>query len=221
MRPGKPGGPSDGSLLLRSAAMKEVGLVGVPFSGRSTLFTALTCAGSHGGQANVAVVSVPDPRLAVLTEMEQSKKTVAAQVGFVDVPGGVSSAHGIAKLREADALAVVVRCFGSDAAPASELATVRAELLLADLSVVDPSLHKAVKRAKGKGTDEVAALRRAHAALERETPIRDVELSEADLASLRGLALLTAKPELVVANLEEGTSVPAELEGAGAVGVYA
>ena len=67
--------------------MKDIGLVGVPFSGKSTLFTALTRSGSHGGQANVAVVSVPDPRLAVLTEMERSKKTVAAQVRFVDVPG--------------------------------------------------------------------------------------------------------------------------------------
>jgi hypothetical protein len=139
----------------------------------------------------------------------------------VDVPGGVSSAHGIAKLRETDALALVLRCFGTDADPVSELATVRAELLLADLAVVDPSLHKAEKRAKGRETEEVAALGRAHAALEAETPIRDAGLSEADLASLRGLALLTAKPELVVANLEEGTTVPTELSATGAVGVYA
>ena len=97
--------------------MRDIGLVGVPFSGKSTLFTALTRAGSHGGQANVAVVPVPDPRLAVLTEMERSKKTVPAQVRFVDVPGGVSSAQGLAKLREADALAVVVRCFGADRRP--------------------------------------------------------------------------------------------------------
>ena len=135
--------------------MKDVGLVGVPFSGKSTLFTALTRAGSHGGQANVAVVSVPDPRLDVLTEMESSKKTVASQVRFVDVPGGVSSAQGIAKLREADALAVVVRCFGPDASPAAELANVRAELLLADLAVIESALQKALKRAKGKANDEI------------------------------------------------------------------
>ena len=67
--------------------------------------------------ANVAVVPVPDPRLGVLTEMERSKKTVPAQVRFVDVPGGTSSAQGLAKLRESDALAVVVRCFGADRAP--------------------------------------------------------------------------------------------------------
>jgi hypothetical protein len=214
-------GPSDGSRLLRSAAMKDVGLVGVPFSGRSTLFTALTRAGSHGGQANVAVVPVPDPRLGVLTEMERSKKTVAAQVQFLDVPGGVSSAQGIAKLREADALAVVVRCFGADATPAAELANVRAELLLADLAVVDSSLHKAEKRAKGKETNEVAALRTAHAALEAETPLRDAGLSDEERALLRGIAPLTAKPELVVANLEEGTAMPAGLAASGGVGVYA
>src|ERR671914_1612652 len=99
--------------------MRDVGLVGLPFSGRSTLFTALTRAGSHGGQANVAVVPVPDRRLQVLTELERSKKTVAAQVRFVDVPGGVSSAQGIARLREVDALAVVVRCFGAGRDPAA------------------------------------------------------------------------------------------------------
>src|ERR671918_2802256 len=117
--------------------MRDIGLVGVPFSGKSTLFTALTRAGSHGGQANVAVVPVPDPRLAVLTDMERSKKIVPAQVRFVDVPGGVSSAQGLAKLREADALAVVVRCFGVDRKPTEELAEVRGEVLLADIAVVE------------------------------------------------------------------------------------
>ena len=102
-----PDGPGRWGPLLASPAVKDIGLVGVPFSGKSTLFTALTRAGSHGGQANMAVVPVPDPRLQVLTDMERSKKTVAAQVRFVDVPGGVSSAQGIAKLREVDALAVV------------------------------------------------------------------------------------------------------------------
>ena len=113
--------------------MKDIGLVGAPFSGKSTLFTALTHAGGHGGQANVAVVPVPDPRLQVLTDMERSAKTVAAQVGFVDVPGGLANAQGVATLRETDALAVVVRCFGPDAAPAKELDGVRADLLLSDL----------------------------------------------------------------------------------------
>jgi GTP-binding protein YchF len=199
--------------------MKDVGLVGVPFSGKSTLFTALTRAGSHGGQANVAVVPVPDPRLAVLTDLERSRKTVAAQVRFVDVPGGVSSAQGIAKLREVDALAIVIRCFGVDAAPAPELEAVRAELLLADLAVIEGALAKAEKKARGKPGPEVAALRAAKAALDAETPLADAGLSDDDVAELRGIAPLTLKPAVVVANLEEGTSVPGELPDA--VGVYA
>jgi ribosome-binding ATPase YchF (GTP1/OBG family) len=153
--------------------------------------------------------------------MERSKKTVAAQVRFVDVPGGVSSAQGIARLREVEVLAVVVRAFGADANPAEELATVRGDLLLADLSVVDSALHKAEKRAKSKPSAEVAALRAAHSALEAETPLREAKLEPEVVAELRGIAALTLKPEVVVANLEEGTEVPASLADTGAVGVFA
>src|SRR2546428_10789024 len=92
--------------------MKDIGLVGVPFSGKSTLFTALTRTGTQGGHANIAVVSGPDPRLAVLSEMERSAKTVAAQVRFLDVPGGVRSAQAGAEAREAGAVALVARRFG-------------------------------------------------------------------------------------------------------------
>jgi ribosome-binding ATPase len=199
--------------------MRDIGLVGVPFSGKSTLFTALTRAGSHGGQANVAVVTVPDPRLSVLTEMERSKKTVPAQVRFVDVPGGVSSAQGLAKLREADALAIVLRCFGPDPKPTDELSNVRSELLLADLAVVESALEKATKRAKGKTGPEVDALQRAKDALDGERPLREAGLSEEELGHLKAIAPLTLKPEVVVANLEEGEEPPAELGDA--VGVYA
>jgi hypothetical protein len=201
--------------------MKDVGLVGVPYSGKSTLFTALTRTGSHGGQANVAVVSVPDARLRVLTDMERSAKTVAAQVRFVDVPGGVSSAQGLAKLREVDALAVVLRCFGPDASPLDELASVRAELLLADLGVIESALDKASKKARGKPGPEVDTLRRAKDALDAEAPLRDAAVSDEEAALLRGIAPLTLKPEVVVANLEEGLEVPPELVSLGAIGVYA
>jgi GTP-binding protein YchF len=200
--------------------MQDVGLVGLPFSGASTLFTALTRAGAHGGRANQAVVPVPDPRLVVLAEIERSAKIVAAQVRFVDVPGGVSSAQGVATLREMDALAVVVRCFGADAAPADDLATVGAELLLADLTVVDSALAKAEKRARGTGSEEVDALQRAHEALSAETPLRDARLRQEEAAYLRAIGPLTLKPVVVVANLEEGSAVPPELLE-GAVGVYA
>ncbi|HEX6400453.1 MAG TPA: DUF933 domain-containing protein, partial [Actinomycetota bacterium] len=149
----------------------------------------------------------------------RSKKTVPAQVRFVDVPGGTSSAQGLAKLRESDALAVVVRCFGTDRDPARELADVRSELLLADLAVVESALEKGLKRAKGRPGPDVHALQRAKDALDAERPLRDAGLDDQELAHLKGIAALTLKPEVVIANLEEGDEIPAELSDA--VGVYA
>src|SRR5919198_5899180 len=100
--------------------MKDIGLVGLPYAGKSTLFTAMTRTGAAGGRANQAVVGVPDERLPVLAEVERSRKVVPAQVRFVDVPGG-TSAQGLASLRETDALAIVLRAFGPDADPPKEL----------------------------------------------------------------------------------------------------
>ena len=194
--------------------------MGRPFSGKSTLFTALTRTGGPGGQANHAIVPVPDPRVDVLTELERSAKTVHAQVGFVDVPGGTSSALGIAKLRETDALAIVLRCFGPDAEPGAELADVRADLLLADQAVIEPALEKATKRARGKPGAEVEALAAAKDALAAETPLSDAGLADELLRELKAIAPLTLKPSVVLANLDEGTEVPADLPE-GTVGVYA
>jgi ribosome-binding ATPase len=204
--------------------MKDIGLVGAPYSGKSTLFTALTRVGAAGGRDNQAVVPVPDPRVEVLADMERSRRVVHAQVRFVDVPGG-ATAHGLAALRETDALAVVVRAFGPDADPAAELAEVGADLLLADLGTVEKAVESARKRLKGRspggGVDrEVAVLERAASALAEETPLRELELEEDDRKHLRGLAPLTLKPIVVVANLEEGSSVPEGLPGE-TVGVYA
>jgi ribosome-binding ATPase YchF (GTP1/OBG family) len=152
--------------------------------------------------------------------MERSRKTVAAQVAFVDVPGGLSSAQGVAKLREADALAVVVRAFGGDAKPVAELADVHADLLLSDQAVVEPALERATKRAKGKPGLEVAALEKANEALAGETALRDAGLSAEERRELQGIAPLTLKPVVVVANLEEGTTVPPGLPPE-TVGVFA
>jgi ribosome-binding ATPase len=202
--------------------VKDVGLVGVPYSGKSTLFTALTRTGATGGKANQAVVPVPDPRLPVLAELERSKRIVPAQVRFVDVPGG-TSAQGLATLRTTDALCVVLRAFGPDANPAPELAEVRTDLLLADLGVVDGALENARRRLKGRGAnaaEEVAALERAHAALSSETLLREAGLDQEQEKLLRGLAPLTLKPWVLVANLEEGNVVPGGAPD-GTVGVYA
>jgi ribosome-binding ATPase YchF (GTP1/OBG family) len=151
--------------------------------------------------------------------MERSRKTVPAQVRFVDVPGGVSSAQGLAKLREADALAMVVRCFGGDRKPTEELAEVRGEVLLADLAVVESALEKANKRAKGKPGPDVDALQSAKEVLDRERPLREAGFSDEEMGHLKAIAPLTLKPEVVIANLEEGEELPAEFEEA--VGVYA
>jgi ribosome-binding ATPase len=200
--------------------MKDIGLVGVPFSGKSTLFTALTRSGAKGGHANQAVATVPDERVEVLAGLERSRKIVHAQVRFVDVPGGTSSAQGIAELRMMDALAVVVRSLGPDAKPRAELAEVTAELLLADLAVVESALQKAEKRSRGKPGQDVAALARAREALQGERLLRDAGLSEEERKELRAVAPLTLKPWVVVANLEEGADVPADLPE-GTVGVWA
>jgi GTP-binding protein YchF len=200
--------------------MKDIGLVGVPFSGKSTLFTALTRAGAKGGTASQAVAAVPDPRVETLATMERSRKIVHAQVRFTDVPGGTSSANGIAQLRQMDALSIVVRAFGGDATPAAELAEVTADLILADMAVVDSALKKAGKRARGKPSPEVDALARARDSLNAERLLRDAGLTEEEAKELRAIGPLTAKPWVVVANLEEGTQVPPELPE-GTVGVWA
>jgi ribosome-binding ATPase YchF (GTP1/OBG family) len=113
-----------------------------------------------------------------------------------------------------------VRCFGPDARPTSEVAEVRADLLLADQAVIEPALEKAEKRARGKRTPEVEALAAANTALQAEIPLSDARLSDEHLRELKPIAPLTIKPSIVVANLEEGTDVPEGLPE-GTVGVYA
>lgn len=190
--------------------MKDVGIVGMPYSGKSTLFTALTRSGAAGGRSNQAVVDVPDPRLAVLAEQEASKKVVAAKVRFVDVPGGLT-AQGIAEFRQTDALCMVVRAFGPDADPGGELASLEAELVLADLASLESGLDKARKKAKGKAEmkAEVDVLERAHAMLDSEEPLLGGDFDAADRKILRGYGPLTLKPWIVVANVEEGGELPA------------
>ncbi len=202
--------------------MKDVGLVGLPYSGKSTLFTALTRVGAAGGRANQAVVPVPDPRIPVLTELERSRKSVPAQVRFVDPPGGVG-AQGMAALREADALCVVLRAFGPEARPSEDLAAVLDELVLADLMVTESALDNARRRAKARGAKELGelqALERAHEILSDGKVLREAGLSDDEQMALRSLAPLTAKPVVVVANLEEGSDLPPGLPE-GAVGVWA
>jgi GTP-binding protein YchF len=189
--------------------VKDIGIVGLPYSGKSTLFTALTSSGSVGGRSNQAVVDVPDDRLGVLTDIENSKKTVHARVRFVDVPGGLT-AQGIGEFRKMDALALVLRAFGSDAQPAKELADLQAELLLSDLASIDSGVEKARKRAKSDASArvEVDALEKAHGLLEAETPLREATFEDEQLKALRGYGPLTLKPWIIVANVEESGALP-------------
>lgn len=193
--------------------MKEIGLTGVPGSGKSTVFAALTRHGAPSGRAGRAIVSVPDPRLEVLAALERSKGTTAAQLQFVDVPGG-TGAHALATLRETDALLLVLRAFGPGARPAEELDEVSTRLLLADLEVVETALDTARRklRTRGReGTAEVETLERARTELSGGTPLGRSGLDPEERRRLRGLALLTLKPWIPLANLAEGMDLPREL----------
>ncbi|MGH2749381.1 MAG: DUF933 domain-containing protein [Actinomycetota bacterium] len=184
--------------------MKDVGIVGIPYSGKSTLFTALTSTGSAGGRSNQAVVDVPDARVEKLTALEGSKKTVHAKVRFVDVPGGLT-ARGIAEFRQTDALCIVVRAYGPEADPSGELGSVQAELLLADLASIESALDKGRKKARSskEAQREVDVLERAHALLDSERALREAPWEDDELKFLRGFGALTLKPWIVVANVEE------------------
>lgn len=192
--------------------MKDIGIVGLPYAGKTTLFMAMTRSGATGGRANQAVVDVPDERIAVLADLERSRKTVPAKVRFVDVPGGLT-AQGIAEYRTTDALCVVVGAFSEGDDPGSDLAAVEAELLLADLASIENAATRARKRARGEpeAHAELEALEQAQAHLEAERPLRDVDLDDLARKALRGFGLLTLKPRVVVANVGEGMSAPSTL----------
>jgi GTP-binding protein YchF len=185
--------------------MKDVGIVGLPYAGKTTLFVALTRSGSAGGRSNQAVIDVPDERVATLAELESSKKRTHAKVRFVDVPGGLT-AQGIAEYRQTDALCIVLRAFGGDAHPAGDLEQVKAELLLADLASFESGVEKSRKKARGstEGKRELQILERGVEMLESERLLREGDWDQDELKFLRGYGALTLKPWIVVANIDEG-----------------
>jgi hypothetical protein len=202
--------------------MKSVGIVGLPDAGAGEIFTALTALQSAGsGKAGRARVPVPDERLAVLTKLHESKKTVHSQVEFVDTSAlvrrgargvGTLPAELLGYLRESDALLEVVRGFGDPPpAPGAELDELRLELVYADAEVVSGTLARSTKAARMGDADSkkvAEALERAKEVLDAGTPLRDASWEEDHRRALRDLSLLTIKPSLVVVNTGEGTDVP-------------
>ena len=211
--------------------MLRIGIVGLAQSGKTTLFRILTHAhGSGPGagrtEAHVGVVHVPDARLDHLTGMYQPKKTIHASVEYVDTPGSVievaRTGSQAQSLREVNALAHVVRAFedetivaeGGSVDPRRDIENVELEFILSDLAVVEKRierLEKDIKKQKSPALEkEFHVLRLAKTALEKQTPLRELELSADDERAIRGFTFLSQKPVLYVLNLSEADASRAD-----------
>ncbi|MCL4499651.1 MAG: YchF family ATPase [Chloroflexi bacterium] len=201
----------------------KVGIVGMPLSGKTTIFNALTGStaptGTFGGgrKANLAVIKVPDERVDKLSEIFRPKKTTYAEISFADIPGGGESGLGDAQtvelIKSMDALTLVTRAFESEAVPhpknainpADDLDDLRGEIIIRDLVQVEKRLERMAKeRTKGLEPD---ILKRCREALESERPLRSLGFTESELKLLSGFQFLSLKPSLVVANTGEESGV--------------
>jgi ribosome-binding ATPase len=200
--------------------MLKIGIVGLAQVGKTTLFRILTHA--HGAgldsarpEAHLATVRVPDARLERLAEIYKPRKVVHAHIEFVDTSGSVIeiARAGVqaAALREMDALALVVRAFENAAGPPDprgEIENVELELILSDLTVVEKRnerLAKDLKKQKSPALDkEWELLKESKAALENQTPLRELARNAEEERLVRGFAFLSSKPMLYVLNLAEG-----------------
>ncbi|RMH35462.1 MAG: redox-regulated ATPase YchF [Acidobacteria bacterium] len=210
----------------------RVGIVGLPNVGKSTLFNALIAQEAALAanypfatiEPNVGVVAVPDERLQVLEKIYRPQRVVPAVVEFVDIAGlvkGASSGAGLgnqflANIRETDAIVQVVRCFDDEnithvegsVDPVRDIETIQIELALADLASIEKRFDKVSKSAKAGDKSAIESLKileKIKPALEDGKPVRSVELTEEEKAIVKSWFLLTAKPIIYAANVDEET----------------
>ncbi len=210
----------------------KCGIIGLPNVGKSTLFNALTRSSIEAEnypfctiEPHIGIVAVPDSRLQELADIVVPEKIIPAHMEFVDIAGlvsGASKGEGLgnkflANIREMQAIIQVVRCFDDDNIvhvsgkidPISDIEIINTELCLADLEIVNNALNKANKlnRSGNKNVEkEVETLQKLVAHLDEGLPIRTINISELDHSTIKNLSLLTQKPILYIANIEENGS---------------